>query len=291
MSSVAFDIEPVRPVPLLARMRSLSASLGFVLPLLLLMVLAFNLPMLAMLGRSVGFPDVTAEHYQELFSGDLYVKVILNTFQIAAVATLACVLLGYPLAYWMRGLSPTAQLVCLAMVVVPFWVSVLIRTYAWIIILGNAGIVNTALRSWGLVDGPISFLYNRLGVTIGIVNVLLPFLVLPLFAAMSKIDERLLHAARSLGASNTATFWRVVFPLTLPALSAGALLVFIMAIGFYVTPMILGGGRVPMLVNMLDLLVNGMPNWNLAAAISALMLVVTLALYALSRRVGAEAPR
>lgn len=291
MSSVAFDIEPVRPVPLLTRMRSLSASLGFVLPLLLLMVLAFNLPMLAMLGRSVGFPDVTAEHYHELFSGDLYVKVILNTFQIAAVAALACVLLGYPLAYWMRGLSPAAQLVCLAMVVVPFWVSVLIRTYAWIIILGNAGIVNTALRSWGVVDGPISFLYNRLGVTIGIVNVLLPFLVLPLFAAMSKIDERLLHAARSLGASNTATFWRVFFPLTLPALSAGALLVFIMAIGFYVTPMILGGGRVPMLVNMLDLLVNGMPNWNLAAAISALMLVVTLALYALSRRVGAEAPR
>lgn len=262
-------------------------ALRFVAPLLVLMVVVFDLPLLGMLGRSLDAPQVSLEHYRELFDADLYWRVIFNTFQIAAIVTVACALLGYPLAYWMRGLSPTAQLVALAMVVIPFWISVLIRTYAWIIVLGNAGIVNAALMSLGLADGPISFLYNRIGVTIGIVNVLLPFLVLPLFASMAKIDERLLQASRSLGASEAATFWRVFFPLTMPALVAGSLLVFIMSLGFYVTPMILGGGRVSMLVNMLDLLVNRMPNWGLASAISVLLLVITLALYALSRRLSA----
>jgi len=270
----------------LSRLRNHAGSIGFVLPLLAVMLLAFDLPLMEMLGRSFGFPQLTLEHYQDLVSTELYVKVIINTFGIATMATLTCALLGYPLAYWMRGLSPTARLVALAMIVIPFWVSVLIRTYAWIILLGNAGIVNSTLIALGLADSPVSFLYNKLGVTIGIVNVLLPFLVLPLFAAMLKIDGRLLHAARSLGASDAQVFWRVFFPLTIPALAAGALLVFLMTLGFYVTPMILGGGRVPMLVNMLDMLVNRVPNWNLASAISVLLLGVTLALYALSRRLG-----
>lgn len=274
--------------PRAARRWRLPDKAGFVLPLLVLMLVAFNLPLLEMLGRSVGFPQITADHYAELFSTDLYLKVIFSTFQVAGMTALTCAVLGYLLAYWMRGLSPTAQLAALALVVIPFWVSVLIRTYAWIILLGNAGIVNSTLRALALIDGPVAFLYNRLGVTIGMVNVLLPFLVLPMFAAMVKIDERLLQAARSLGASEAATFWRVFFPLTLPALAAGTLLVFIMGLGFYVTPMILGGGRVPMLVTMLDLLINGMPNWNLACAISVLLLATTLALYALSRRLGAR---
>lgn len=274
--------------PRAARRWRLPDKAGFVVPLLVLMLVAFNLPLLDMLGRSVGFPQITADHYAELFSSDVYLKVIFSTFQVAGMTALACAVLGYLLAYWMRGLSPTAQLVALALVAIPFWVSVLIRTYAWIILLGNGGIVNSTLRALTLTDGPVAFLYNRLGVTIGMVNVLLPFLVLPLFAAMVKIDERLLQAARSLGASEAATFWRVFFPLTLPALVAGTLLVFIMGLGFYVTPMILGGGRVPMLVTMLDLLINAMPNWNLACAISVLLLAATLALYALSRRVGAR---
>lgn len=272
----------------LASVKRSHKGIGLVLPLLVLMALAFNLPMLNMLGRSVEFPAVTLDSYAELLDSGVYLKVLLNTFEMAAIATLVCVVFGYPLAYWMRGLAPTAQLIAVAMVIIPFWVSVLIRTYAWIIMLGNAGIVNNALIRIGLIDTPLALLYNRLGVTIGIINVLLPFLVLPLFASMVKIDNRLLQAARSLGASGSDVFWRVFFPLTLPALAAGALLVFIMALGFYVTPMILGGGRVTMLVNMLDLLVNRMPNWNLAAAISTLLLLITLALYAASRRLSRQ---
>jgi putative spermidine/putrescine transport system permease protein len=265
-----------------------SGAFGFTVPLLIVMVMVFNLPLIAMLGRSVSFPGMTAEHYQELFGTALYLKVIWNTVQMAAIVTAVCALIGYPLAYWMVGLPPTAQFIALTLVVIPFWISVLIRTYAWIILLGNAGIVNQGLLAAGLVGSPVSFLYNKVGVIIGMVNVLLPFLVLPLFVAMLKLDTRLLHAARSLGASDLAVFGRVFFPLTIPALMAGSLLVFIMGLGFYVTPMVLGGGRVPMLVNMLDLLINRMPNWPLASAISVVLLAVTLALYAVSRRVGGQ---
>ncbi|WP_424240034.1 ABC transporter permease [Achromobacter sp.] len=269
-----------------ARQRSSRAELKLVAPLLMLMVLAFNLPLLDTLIRSFGWPHPTLAHYGELLGSPLYLKVIANTFIISALATLACMALGYPLAYWINGLAPRAQLFALALVVIPFWVSVLIRTYAWIILLGNAGIVNGLLQAGGLIDGPIAFLYNRGGVTLGVVNALLPFLVLPLYAAMRKVDPRLLHAARSLGSTEWTAFWRIFLPLTLPALAAGGLLVFLMALGFYVTPMILGGGRVPMLVNMLDLLINRMPDWNLASAISIALLLACLALYATSRRLG-----
>lgn len=259
------------------------ATVVLILPALLVIVIAFDLPLLAMLGRSVSFPEISAGHFLELFGTDLYLKVIGNTFEVAGVVTVVCALIGYPLAFWMRSLPPAKQLVAVGLVVVPFWISVLIRTYAWIAILGNAGIVNSMLLYFGIVAEPVAFLYNKLGVVIGIANALLPFLVLPLFATMVKLDERLMDAARSLGASDWAVFWRVFFPLTLPALVGGSLLVFLMSLGFYVTPMILGGGRVPMLVNMLDLLVNRMPDWSLAAAISVVLLLVTLALYAASR--------
>jgi putative spermidine/putrescine transport system permease protein len=173
--------------------------------------------------------------------------------------------------------------------VLPFWVSILVRTYAWIVVLGNDGLINRSLQWLGLTADPISFLYNELGVVIGTTNILLPFLVLPLFAAMVRLDERLLQAAASLGASRRTIFWRVFFPLTLPSLAAGAILVFILTLGFFITPAILGGGRVPMIANMLDLLINRLPRWELAAAISTVLLILTLACYAAYRRVGAGA--
>jgi ABC-type spermidine/putrescine transport system permease subunit I len=197
--------------------------------------------------------------------------------------------LGYPLAYWMRGLSPGRQLIALALVVLPFWVSILVRTYAWIVILGNDGVVNRTLQGLGLA-APVSFLYNEFGVILGTANILLPFLVLPLFASMLRLDDRLFQAAASLGASDWTIFWRVFWPLTLPSLAAGAILVFILTLGFFITPAILGGGRVPMIATMLDLLLNRLPRWELAAAISTVLLMMTLACYAAYRRVGARAP-
>lgn len=258
----------------------LTPTAWFVVPLLAAMVVGFNLPLLAMLGQSfVGKAGLTLDNFREVFEASAYLKVLGSTFRIALITAAVCVLLGYPLAYWIRRLPPRWQMVALALVVIPFWISILVRTYAWIVVLGNAGIVNRSLIALGLIDEPLSFLYNELGVIIGTVNVLLPFLVLPLFAAMLKIDEQLLRAAETLGASPWTVFWRVFFPLSVPALAAGAVLVFILTLGFFITPAVLGGGRVPMVANMLDLFVNQMPNWDLASAISTVLLVVTLGLF------------
>lgn len=268
--------------------RRLPAEMGYVLPLLGLMLAAFILPIGLMLARSVLQPEPTLEHYQALLETTVYLRVLGRTFRIALVTTLACALLGYPLAYWMRGLPPQRQVMTVALVVLPFWISILVRTYAWIVVLGNAGLVNRLLLDFGLVAAPVAFLYNETGVIIGTTNVLLPFLVLPLFAAMLRIDPRLLQAAESLGASRATVFRRVFFPLSLPALAAGAILVFILTFGFYITPAILGGGRVPMVANALDLLINQFARWEAAAALSTILLVVTLACFALSRWIGAR---
>ena len=268
-----------------------STGFGFVAPLLVLMVVAFNAPIAYMLGlafwdKGQGF---TLEHYQGLLEAPVYLRVLGNTMRIALIATLANVLIGYTLAHWMRGLQNRARLVAIALVVLPFWVSILVRTYSWIVVLGNAGLVNRALQWSGLTEQPVQFLYNELGVTIGMANVLLPFLVLPLFAAMIRIDDRLLQAAASLGAPPRTIFWKVYFPLTLPALAAGTLLVFILCLGFYITPAILGGGRVPMISNLLDTLINQIPRWEQASAISTILLVVSLLIFAAYRRLDRTA--
>lgn len=272
----------------MASTRRFPAEFGYVLPLLLLMLAVFILPIVLMLARSVTQPEWTIEHYQNLIETSVYLRVLGRTLRIAVTTTIVCAVLGYPLAYWMRGLSPQRQVLATALVVLPFWISILVRTYAWIVVLGNAGVVNRILLDLGLVGAPVAFLYNELGVIIGTTNVLLPFLVLPLFAAMVRIDDRLLHAAESLGASRSTVFRRVFFPLSLPALAAGSILVFILTFGFFITPAILGGGRVPMVANALDLLINQFARWETAAALSTVLLVVTLACFALSRWVGAR---
>jgi putative spermidine/putrescine transport system permease protein len=269
--------------------RKLPAGAPYVAPLLLFMLLAFNLPLILMLSWSIAAPPDVLAHYGQMFERSVYLKVLGNTFRIALIATSVCAVLGYPLAYWMRSLAPGHQLIAIALVVLPFWVSILVRSYAWIVILGNDGLVNRVLQGLGLTGTPVSVLYNEFGVILGTTNVLLPFLVLPLFASMVKLDERLLQAAASLGASDWTVFRRVFLPLTLPSLAAGAILVFIPTLGFFITPAILGGGRVPMIANMLDLLINRLPRWELAAAISTVLMIITLACYGAYRRICARA--
>jgi putative spermidine/putrescine transport system permease protein len=264
-------------------------DLAFLTPLFVFMLVVFDLPILAMLGWSVSNPGVTLRHYATVFQVPVYLKVLGNTGRIALVTTIVCITLGYPLAYWLRGLEGRARLVGLSLLVLPFWISILIRTYAWIVILGNAGVVNRTLQAAGLIGTPLPILYNELGVTIGTVNVLLPFFVLPLYASMVRIDERLLQAAASLGASQRSIFWRVFFPLTAPAVGAGAILVFMLTLGFYITPAVLGGGRVPMIANMLEMLINTFPRWELAAAISTLLLLLVSVFYLASRAIRAHA--
>ena len=259
-------------------------NLPFVLPLLILILLAFDWPLLQALFWSLREPKThvfTFQQYVEFFDSRIYIAIIWRTFVIAAIVTGVTALLAYPLALWLTRLRARWQVIAICGVVVPFWVSILVRTYAWIVILGNGGIVNRWLLDLALVQKPVSFLYNEFGVTLGMVNVLLPFLVLPLYAAMLKVDRRLLAVAQTLGARDHTVFWKVFFPVTVPALVASMILVFILALGFYVTPAILGGGKVPMVANMMDLMINRFHRWEMAATVAIMLLLVTLAFYGL----------
>ena len=252
-------------------------------PLALLVGLIFNVPLLNTAYWSVSDPKtgaLTTLHFREFMESNAYMRIIWRTIGVSLKVTIATIVLGYPLAYWTTRLRPRLRMMVLGIVVTTFWVSILVRTYAWIVILGNAGLVNRGLQWTGLTTKPVEFLYNELGILIGMVNVLLPFLVLPLYAAMIRVDQRLLQVAETLGASRLRIFWQVFLPLTLPTLAASAILVFILSLGFYITPAVLGGGRVPLIANMMDLLINRFARWEIAAVVSVVLMAITLSLYA-----------
>lgn len=252
-------------------------------PMALLSAIVFDIPLLNTALWSVSDPKsgaLTDRYFIEFMESRAYTRIIWRTLVISLEVTVITIVLGYPLAYWTTRLAPRWRLLVLGLVVMTFWVSILVRTYAWIVILGNGGLVNRTLQWAGLSDRPIEFLYNELGILIGMANVLLPFLILPLYAAMMRIDPRLLQVAETLGASRLRIFWQVFFPLTVPTLAASAILVFILSLGFYITPAVLGGGRVPLIANMMDLLINRFARWEIAAVVSVVLMAVTLSLYA-----------
>lgn len=267
----------------------------FVGPLLAVVFVCFDIPVLFMLSYSLSGPQgLTLANYGAVFSSPVFARVIANTLRISLIATAVSAVLGYALAYWISGLRGWTRNLALMAVVLPFWVSILVRTYAWIVVLGNGGLVNRFLQWSGLSTEAIQFLYTDFGVIVGMVNISIPLFVLPLYAAMIRIDRRYMQAAASLGASNSVIFWKVFFPISVPAFLSSILLVFILCLGFYVTPAVLGGGRVPMVANMLDTYINRIPRWGTASAVSTVLLIITLALFAGYRRanarLGAEAP-
>jgi ABC-type spermidine/putrescine transport system permease subunit I len=256
-------------------------------PVLVLIAVFFDWPLLktaywSILDEETG--RLTLAHFREFWDSQAYLRIIGRTLRVALMVTVACILLGYPLAYWASRLRPGARMLVLGLVVTTFWVSILVRTYAWIVVLGSSGLVNRGLMGAGITDKPVQFLYNEFGIMVGMVNVLLPFLVLPLYAAMVRIDPRLTQVAETMGAKPLRIFWQVFFPLTVGALVTSAILVFILALGFYITPAILGGGKVPLVANMMDLLINRVADWNMAAVVAVVLLAMTLSLYALYQR-------
>lgn len=212
-------------------------------------------------------------------------RILARTFGISAVVTLWCLLLAYPLAYWLSTLPARRANVLMILVLVPFWTSILVRVAAWIVLLQSAGIVNSALQGIGLIDQPLALLFNRTGVIISMVHILLPFMILPLYSVMKSVPPTYLRAAVSLGSSPLAAFLRVYVPQTYPGIGAGALLVFILAIGYYVTPALLGGAEDQMLSYYVAQYTNVNVNWGMAAALGALLLAATLLLYGVYRRI------
>lgn len=212
--------------------------------------------------------------------------ILLRTFHISLVVTVLCLLLGYPLAWWLASLPARQANVLMILVLVPFWTSILVRVAAWIVLLQSEGLVNRGLMGLGAIAEPLPLLFNRTGVVIAMVHILLPFMVLPLYSVMKSVPPTYLRAAVSLGSSPIAAFFRVYVPQTYPGIGAGALLVFILAIGYYVTPALLGGADDQMLSYYIARYTNVEVNWGMACALGALLLVATLLLYGVYRRFG-----
>jgi putative spermidine/putrescine transport system permease protein len=212
-------------------------------------------------------------------------RILVRTFEISMIVTAWCLLLGYPLAYWLSTLPARQANILMIVVLVPFWTSILVRVAAWIVLLQSAGLVNRALIATGVIDHPLALLFNRTGVIIAMTHILLPFMILPLYSVMKGIPPSYLRAAVSLGSTPLAAFFRVYVPQTYPGIGAGALLVFILSIGYYVTPALLGGADDQMLSYYIAQYTNVNVNWGMASALGALLLAATLVLYAFYRRI------
>ena len=193
------------------------------------------------------------------------------------------------MALWLSRAGRLGLALGLFALLLPFWTSVLVRTYAWMVLLGRNGVMNRMLRDWGLIDAPVMLLYNTSGVLIGMVHVLLPYMVFPIYAALLRMDPDLGRAAEGLGAPAWRAFTRITLPLSLPGVSAGCALVFVLSLGFFITPALLGGGRVIMISMLIEQQVREFLDWPFAAALSAVLLAVTLAIYALVGRFGGKA--
>lgn len=246
-----------------------------VVPLVAFLLVVFVLPLAFILARSFTDPAVGPGNYQAFFSSPVYLDILVNTFKIAGLVTAVTLLLGFPYAYLMTLASPFWRGVLLVAVLVPFWTSLLVRTFAWVLMLGDTGVINTFLVDSGLVAQPVPLLRNLAGVVIGMTQVMLPFAVLPMFAAMRGIDRRLVQAAEGLGARPVQALWRVYAPLTAPGVAAATLLVFVSSLGFYVTPALLGGPKDKMIGELIAQQLSGVLRWGFASALAVALLVVT----------------
>ena len=247
------------------------------LPLVFLIAFFFY-PVARLMLLSVG--DGTLVQYERAFFDGLYLAVLLNTGEIALWVSLICLVLGYPVAYFLANTRPFWAAIGFLVVMLPFWTSLLVRTYAWMVLLGHNGIINRVLQASGFIDEPIALLHNKIGVIIGMVHALLPYFIFSVYAVMKRIDRELMAAAAGLGAPQWLIFWRIYIPLTMPGVVAGFMLVFVLSLGFFITPALLGGGRVVMIATVIERLVRELLDWEFAAALCVILLALTLAIYA-----------
>ncbi|MCC7283352.1 MAG: ABC transporter permease [Acetobacteraceae bacterium] len=250
--------------------------------------LVYLWPMLALVGWA--FHDQTSgwslAQLARVAGDEDYHYAFVTTFRIAVTTTLVSALIGYPYAYLMASSGPRLAALLGAAVMIPFWTSILARSLAWMILLGRKGVINEWLVGLGLIERPLAMLFNSLGVQIGMVHVLLPFMVLPIWAILSRLDATLPRAARSLGASPARAFWNVTFPLSLPGLAAGVALVFMSAIGFYVTPALLGGPSDLTIASLIEMVVRDLLDWPFGAILSLTLLACVAAVFAIGALVA-----
>ena len=266
------------------RKASRDGSLGYLVPAVLLIVIFFIAPVLMLLMRSVLEPEPGLQNYATLLGSTTYLRIFLNTFIVAGVVTIISIVIGYPVA-WLLAIMPEkwSRLV-LAIIILSMWTNLLARTYAWMVLLQRTGVINKTLIGLGLIDKPLPLVNNLVGVTIGMTYIMLPFVILPLMGVIRSIDPAILRAAALCGANRLQCFTRVLLPLSLPGIAAGALMVFVMSLGYFVTPALLGGTSNMMLAELVAQFVQSLVNWGMGGAAALVLLVVTLALYAVQLR-------
>ena len=240
----------------------------FFIPLVTLLVMSFS-----RFESSVTTIGFYLDNYEKILTDGITLKIFFQTVELSLMITLFCLLLGYPVAMLMRRVGPKARLWILLLVVSPLLTSIIVRNVAWVLILGRSGMINDLLISWGLISKPLPLMYNTFGVVLAVVHVYLSFMVLPLFAALSSINNSLEEAAASLGAKPLSIFLNVTLPLSLPGIMAGCTLVFILSMGVYLTPVIMGGNFVVTLPMLIEDAVRNRYNWPEASAMALLLLI------------------
>ncbi|CAJ5479878.1 ABC transporter permease [Burkholderia pseudomallei] len=267
-----------------ARRRRDWRSFRLLAPALLLLVIFFLLPVLSLLLHSILEPTLGLQNYTQLLGSTTYLRVFGNTFIVATVVTVATVAIGFPTA-WLLAIAPRkVSSLLFSILLLSMWTNLLARTFAWMVLLQATGPINRTLTALGLIHEPLALVNNLIGVTIGMTYIMLPFLVMPLHATLRSIDPSTLRAAAVCGASRWQAFWRVLVPLAMPGIASGALMVFVMALGYFVTPALLGGPSYMMLAELIAQLVQSLLNWGLAGAAAFVLLAATLSLYALQLR-------
>jgi putative spermidine/putrescine transport system permease protein len=245
----------------------------------------FLLPAAYIVQASILDPEFTLRHFQSALTTSVYVQVFLRTVQVSLVVALATAVIGYPIAYFINLQPRHRQFVLLFLIFVPMWMSVLIRSYAWIVVLGRDGIINGALISTGLADAPVRMLYTTGAVYLTMVQILLPVQIIACFSAMTEIDMDLVRAARVLGAKPAQALRRVFLPLSLDGAITGSVIVFMLSMGFFITPALIGGRRDVMIANMIDFHVQRL-NWGFASALALLLLAASIVIVVFMRWLG-----
>lgn len=257
-------------------------AIGFLLVVPVVFVIVYSFWLRSATGAEV--PGFHLDNWQEVVSDPFYRDILLSTLRIAAITTLFCAVLGYVPAYFIATSRTRHKTLLLLLLILPFWISYIIRTMSWINILGVSGALNQLLVATGIISEPIQMLYNEATVILGLVHFLLPFMVLNVYVSLDAIDPNLADASRSLGASSMQTFREVTLPLSLPGLAAGGLLCFVLAAGTYITPLVLGGPRDAMFANLVFEAIITQLNWPLGSALSIVLLIVLGSIVAVYNR-------
>lgn len=269
---------------------SARSYLWLFLPALALLLLFILAPAADLLRASVFDPEFTTKHFARLVDRGVYIDVMLRTIRVSLVVAVLCTIIGYPVAYFINLQPRRRQTILLFLILIPMWMSILIRTFAWIVVLDREGLVNEAMMAVGLVNEPVRMLFTSGAVLAAMVQILLPIQILTCYAAMTEIDFDLIRAARVLGAKPRQALTRVFLPLSLEGTITGMVIVFMLSMGFFITPALLGGRQDTMIANLIEFQVQRL-NWSFAAALGLVLLILTIVMIVLLRGLGRMAAR